>query len=249
MEASSIRRRVGGNWPGGAFSGRRGTLIIAFVAALLAGLLLFVFVQQYKKNVTGTVNTTPVFVATRFIQKGTSVSVIATDALFQRTLVRTNQVVAGAIPDPAALSGEVAAANIYPGQQLTAGDFTRGDVTVASQLTGVQRAIALPVDPAHGLVGYIHPGDYVDVLSSSSGGTGAGSLVTTLAQNVLVLGVSGGGGGGIGGSGGSVVVLRLTDKAALSAAFTADNGKIWVTLRPPAGATDSVRAATGGGGK
>jgi Flp pilus assembly protein CpaB len=199
-----------------------------------------VFVQQYKKSVKGTVSTTPVFVATHFIQRGTSAEVIATGSLFQRTLVKSNQATPGAITDPAVLHGEVAVTNIYPDQQLTAADFTRANVTIASQLSGNQRAIALPVDAAHGLVGYVQAGDYVDVMASFSGGTGVqGGIVTPLAQNVLVL-ATGGHGGGIGASNNNALVVRVSDRVALEAAAAADNGKVWVTLRPTSGATDSI---------
>jgi Flp pilus assembly protein CpaB len=237
MESSSIRRKVGGNWPGGTFSGRRGPIAIAAAAAVIAGILLFVFVQQYKKSVNGTVSTTAVFVATHFIQKGTATNSLATDNAFQRTLVKTNQVRLGAITDSAAIAGDAAAVNIYPGQQLTTADFTASDVTIASQLSRTQRAIAVPVDAIHGLVPYVTSGDYVDVLE---GGGQASGGVTTLAQNVLVLAVggAGGGGGGVGGGGaGGEIVLRVTDKTAT--AF-ANAGQIWLTLRPPFGAVNSV---------
>jgi Flp pilus assembly protein CpaB len=237
MEASSVRRKVGGNWPGGAFSGRRGPIAIAVAAAVVAGILLFVFVQQYKKSVNGTVSTSAVFVATHFIQKGTATNVLATDNAFQRTLVKTNQIRLGAITDSAVIAGDAAAVNIYPGQQLTTADFTASDSTIATQLTGTQRAIALPIDAIHGLVPYVTAGDYVDVLEG--GGQAGGGGVTTLAQNVLVLAVGGGtGGSGIGSSGSAgEIVIRVTDKTAT--AF-ANAGEIWLTLRPPFGAVNSV---------
>jgi Flp pilus assembly protein CpaB len=245
MEASSVRKKIGGNWPGDSFSGRRGTLTIAVVAAVAAGVLIFLFVQQYKKNVNGTVSTSPVFVATQFIQRGTATSVIGAESLFQRTLVKSNQVLTGAISDPSAIQGEVVAKNIYPGQQLTAADFTRSNVTIGSELTGTQRAIAVPLDSAHGLVNYVHPGDYVDVLSSfpTGPGGGQGGAVTTLARRVLVLATASAG-GGIGTTGGNEAILRVTDQLALAVAFAVDNGKLWLTLRPPIGATDSGSANT-----
>ncbi len=53
MEASSsTRRRAGGRVSGAMFSTRRGAITTAVVAALLAGILLFVFVQNYKKSGT-----------------------------------------------------------------------------------------------------------------------------------------------------------------------------------------------------
>lgn len=244
MEASStVRRRVGGNWPGGAFSGRRGPLAIAIGAALLAGLILYIFVQQYKKNVNGTVSNSPVFIATHYIQRGTAANQLASNTLFQRTLVKNSQVVTGAITDPRTLQGEIAATNIYPGQQLTASDFTRTGVTIASQLTGTERAMALPVDGVHGLTPYVQPGDYVDVLESvPAGGNGGLDVVTTVVHNVLVLGVSGSGSGGIGGGSTGEIVLRVSDRLALPLAAAADGGKIWITLRPALGAKNSTRA-------
>ena len=98
---------------------------------------------------------TPVFVASGYIPKGTPVSVIGSAQLLSRTTVPASKAVVGAITDPSVISGEVAASNIYPGQQLAASDFTAANVTVASLLTGNQRAIAIPLDSAHGLVGVV----------------------------------------------------------------------------------------------
>jgi Flp pilus assembly protein CpaB len=240
MEASSsVRRRIGGNSPGGMLSSRRGALTIAVVAAVIAGLLIFVFVQQYKKSATATATNTPVYVATSLIPRGTPASLIASGGLFQRTAVKPSQVQIGAIADSSVLHGEVSTTAIYPGQQLTAADFSHSVVTVASQLTGPQRGIAIPVDSTHGLIGFVQAGDYVDVLSSFASGNGRG-VVSTLATNVLVLSApSAAGGGGLGGGGnsGGNIVLRVTAKTANTFAYAADNGKVWITLRPPVGAT------------
>ena len=238
MEASSARRKIGGNPLGDMFSSRRGALTLAIGAAVIAGILLYAFVQQYRKNATATASNTPVFVATGFIPRGTPADVIASNGLFQRTAVKASQVLVGAIADPSVLHGEVATTAIYAGQQLTAADFTHANVTIASELTGSDRAIAIPVDSAHGLIGFVQAGDYVDVLSSFAGSGGRGAVVP-LVQNVLVLSApGGGGGGGISGGGGSGgnIVLRVSVKTALALAFAADNGKIWITLRPPVGA-------------
>jgi Flp pilus assembly protein CpaB len=243
MEATGIRNKIGGNRPGQMFSSRRGGLAVAAIAALLAGLLLFLFVQKYKKSVNGSTTATPVFVARGFIPRGTPASVIASGQLLQRTAVAESKVQAGAIADPSLVKGQVAVNDIYPGQQLRAIDFTRANVTIASELTGTARAVAVPVDSPHGLVGFVHSGDHVDVLASFSGaGSGARGAVTTLVQGALVLSSGGGGGGGVvgGNNNNNVIVLRVTDKVAEQLAFAADNGKVWVTLRPPTGALQSV---------
>jgi Flp pilus assembly protein CpaB len=248
MEATSARKKIGRSWSGDMFSNRRTSTLIAIGAALLAGILLFIFVQQYRKSVNGSATVTPVFVASGFIPRGTSATVIASGQLLERASVKSNQVKVGAISDPSVLHGEVAASDIFPGEQITAADFTSANVTIASDLTGSGRAVAVPVDSAHGLIGYVHAGDHVDVLASYSGGNaGTRGSVTTLAQNVLVLSAPATNGGGIGSTNNTNVVLRVSDKVALALTYAADNGKVWITLRPPVGAIQSVSANPQGG--
>jgi Flp pilus assembly protein CpaB len=222
------------------FSTRRGSITTAIVAAILAGIILFAFVSNYNSSSGPSVVNTPVFVSSGYIPKGTPVSVLASGSLISRTTVPSTHVVSGAIQDPSAIKGEVAAEPIYPGQQLTAADFTTADVTITSQLTGTERAIAIPVDQAHGMIGFVQAGDRVDVLNDGGGGAAGKGGVAVLGTNVLVLNAPGGSsGGGIGGGGGSSngnLVLQVTPKQSLAFAYAADNGKIWITLRPAAGA-------------
>ncbi len=241
MEATSTSNKIGRNSPGDILSTRGGAMAVAAVAAIIAGILLFVFVQRYRSNTNASSATTAVFVAHSFIPQGSSADVIASQQLLQRTTLRGSQVQAGAIADPAVLHGEVAAMNIYPGQQITAADFTPS-LTIASQLTATQRAVAVPVDPAHGLTGFVHAGEYVDVLASYSGAAGsARGTVSTLLQDVLVLSAPGPAGGGLGSSSSSSnIVLRVPEHDATNLAYAADNGKVWIVLRPPLGATQSA---------
>lgn len=250
MEASSSsRRRAGGNLTGAMFSTRRGAITTAIIAALIAGILLFAFVQSYKKGGSSSAGNAPVFVASGYIPAGTPVSVIASSQLLSRTTVPTNHVVVGAISDPSVLRGEVASTAIYPGQQLTAADFTTKNVSLASQLTGANRAIAIPVDSAHGLVGFVEAGDHVDVLNDAGGGRVGAGGVSVLAQNVLVLSAPGGAsssGSPLSGSsssnGSGNIILEVTAKQSAAFAFAADNGKVWITLRPPVGALGTTTA-------
>jgi Flp pilus assembly protein CpaB len=55
---------------------------------------------------------------------------------------------------------------------------------------------------------------------------------------VLVLSAPAGGSEAGGGQSASVVV-RVTDEKAAELAYTADNGKLWLALRPQVGARDS----------
>jgi Flp pilus assembly protein CpaB len=251
MEAASTSNKIGRNSPGDILSTRGGAMAVATVAAILAGILLFAFVQHYRTNQSTSSATTTVFVAHGFIPQGSSADVIASQQLLQRTSLRGSQALAGAIADPSALHGEVAATNIYPGQQITAADFTPA-TTIASGLTTNQRALSVPVDSSHGLIGFVHAGEYVDVLASYTGGAGATrGAVSTLLQDVLVLSAPGAAGGGVGvGTSTSNIVLRVSDHDATSLAYAADNGKVWIVVRPPLGASQSApttSSSTGGG--
>jgi pilus assembly protein CpaB len=186
------------------------------------------------------------------IPKGTAGAVLASDGLYRPTTLAGSQLQEGAITDPSVLAGKVATRDIYPGQQLMASDFVAGGDGVRGRISGAQRAIAVPIDAAHGLLGQVRSGDRVDVLAgfnTSSATTGRGRpTLRTLVRNVLVLQVPGADqGGGVGGGGtaatASNIVVRVDDAQAARLAFAADNGKIWFVLRPPVGATDSSRAA------
>jgi pilus assembly protein CpaB len=242
MEATSTSNKIGRKSPGDMLSTRGGAIAVASIAAILAGILLFAFVQRYRTNQNASAATTPVFVAKSLIPQGSSADLIASEQLLQRTTLRGSQVQAGAIADPAVLHGQVAAVNIYPGQQVTASDFAITG-TIASQLTATQRALSVPIDSSHGLIGFVHTGDHVDVLASYTGGAGTShGSVTTLLQNVLVLSAPGGTGGGLGGSGNSNITLRVSDHDAPNLAYAADNGKVWIVLRPPLGASQSTQS-------
>ena len=245
MEASSAGNRGGRRSMRDVLSTREGSIAVAVATALLAGLLLLVFVQRYRDNANSSTVSTSVFVARSLIPRGSSADIIASQQLLQRTNLRGSQVRSGAISDPTVLHGQVAVADIYPGQQITLADFTAAAPGVGSRLTGTDRAVAVPVDSAHGLVGQVQAGDYVDVLAGLGGGA-AGPSIRTLLQNVQVLGAPGGGGGGGiggGGGGGGNIILKVSDQAAARLAFAADNGKVWIVLRPPAGAKQSPPAS------
>lgn len=243
MEATSTSNKIGRKSPGDMLSTRGGAIAVATVAAILAGILLFAFVQRYHTNQNTSSATTPVFVARSLIPQGSSADLIASQQLLQRTTLRGSQVQAGAIADPSVLHGQVAAMNIYPGQQITAADFTISG-TVASELTASQRGLSVPVDSSHGLIGLVHTGDHVDVLASYTGGAGTSrGSVSTLLTDVLVLSAPGAAGSGLGSSSNSNIVLRVSDHDAPGLASAADNGKVWIVLRPPLGASQSAPSA------
>ncbi len=239
MEAQPASSRIGGSWASQVLSSRRGGISVAIGAALIAGVLLFVFVQQYRKSVKNTATVTRVLVAKTFIPRGTPSSLISSQSMVAPTAVASKQALIGAIGAASELVGTVAAKNIYPGDQLQALDFSRAAVTLSSQLSGTARAIEIPLDAIQGMVGYVAPGDHVDLISATSG------AITMLAQNVVVLSSPGliTGAVAVGASNGGLVV-RVTDASSLQIISAVQGGKVIVALRPPIGAQQSVGVGT-----
>jgi Flp pilus assembly protein CpaB len=227
---------------------REGTIAFAIVAAVLAAVMLMAFTRGYKRSVERNGESVTVLVAKDALPKGSSGDVIAEKGLFQTTGFARDQVKDGAITDPATLRGLVAAHPLVRGQQITIADFVKPSDPVLSRLADERRAMTIPLDSAHGMIGRIHAGDHVDVLTGFQvQPDGAGRprpVLRTLLQDVEVLEAPAGdkGQGGLGSSSSQTqnVTLRIAEKDAPQLAFASDNGKVWIVLRAQAGAKQSA---------
>lgn len=226
MELASKSRPIGST------SSKTVSLVIAGIAAVIAAVLVFLALDA-AGNKTAAAGTTSVVVSRQLIPKGSSGASIAADHAFRVTDVRGDAVVANAITDVSQIHGKVATDDIYPGQQLSTNDFSAGNGSLTTKLAAGERAIAIPIDQAHGLVGQVRAGDRVDVLGGFSLDSTTGAqrpVMRALASNVTVLKAPKAGAGV--GSGNNVVTLRVKDDVATKLAFAADNGKVWLALRP-----------------
>jgi Flp pilus assembly protein CpaB len=213
-----------------------GTLAVALATAAIAAALIIVAINHYRNSVRAANTPTTVLVANHLIEKGTSGVELATAGLYSPIKVTQKHLATGAIANAAALAGKVAVTNILPGQQLTLADFAPAS-GLATQLAADQRAISVALDPSHGLGGILTAGDHVDVYADFTGP--GGPQLRLLVSDVLVLGTTAPG-GGIASSGTGNVVLAINDNQAAEVAFAADNGKIWLLLRP-GNAQDATR--------
>lgn len=224
---------------GKMFKNRSGAVIAGVIVAVLAVILLLLYLRSYRSSVNSGKQPERVLVATKNIAPGTSGTLIAQQGLYTVATVQKNQLELNAITDPSALAGRVAAAAIFPGQQLTQNDFsTEAPQSLPYQLTGRQRAIAINVSANHGLVGQVAAGDTVDVYIGASGQGGSskagkalpsGQLVKLLQPDVYVLVAPG--------SGSGAAILRVNTQDAAKFAFASDNTAVWLVLRPAVGAS------------
>jgi Flp pilus assembly protein CpaB len=228
---------------------RRGTVIVAGVCALVAAGILVLAMNRYRHSVDTSGNQETVLVAGGLIQKGTSGDAIASERMFTSTSVAVKQVTSGALADTTQLRGKVAAADIYPGQQLTASDFVpKGGLQ--SELAPSQRAITISLDQSHGMVGQVEAGDHVDIYAGVNvepKGGRAEPALRLLMTDIKVMRAGSGSSGGLGGGNPnnsfSNVTLAVSDTQAGALAYASDNGKVWLVLRPADATTSSSASA------
>jgi pilus assembly protein CpaB len=223
-------------------STRGGTITAGGVTALLGAVLVLLYLSNYRNSVNDSGEPITVLVAKSLIEKGTPGNLVGVKGLFQTSEVPKNQLADGAVTDPQTLRNRLATTDIYPGHQITTGDFAASaSGALGTQLTDNQRAISVPVDAAHGMMGNIRSGDRVDILAGFNVTSGAGAaasrpVMKVLTQNILVLDAPNRLGTGVGASSTVNVVLRTDYQEAIEIAWAADNGKLWLVLRPRTGA-------------
>lgn len=211
------------------FSTRGGTLALAGIAALIAGIAVFVYVHNYRESVRSGGTPAEVLVAKSLIPAGTAGEAVARNGLFVAQDVRESQVLEGAITDPATLRGRTTTADVYPGQQLTTADFATTGGALATTLAPRQRAITLPFDATHGIINSLRAGDTVDVYAIFNVGAGGQTqpLLRLIMQKIQVVDVATSNEGQA-----ARLTFRVRPQQAAQLAFASDNGRLWLSLRP-----------------
>jgi Flp pilus assembly protein CpaB len=232
----------------GPLATRGGTVTVAALCALIAAAALLVFLRQYREDLTGS-DPVRVLVARSVVPKGTPGDIVAAERLYKVVHVPQSDVKDLAIKDPSDLRDKLAVADINPGHQIVASDFEDADGHVGTRLSGYQRAMTVPVTPEHGMIGKIEKGDHVDVVVTTEGNVGGVATAAMAARDVLVLDVPGKAEGGDD----QPATIRVSDEEAVAIAAGADDGEVWLVLRPALKAkshssTDAVANALRRGG-
>ena len=223
------------------FTTRRGSLLIGAAAALVAGVILLVYLHAYRNSINGSASTVSVLVAKNLIPKGTPGDIIGSSDQFQVAELPKSQIQVGALTDPATLSGRIAVADIYPNQQLTANYFAyAAPGTLQTKISGADRAMDVSMDGEHGMVGQVGAGDHVDIYWGANrvGPNGSQPIIKLLMADVPILRAPLGGGSGI------YTVKLISARQVSAMAFAADNGLLWFALRPASGAKTPILGAT-----
>ena len=215
----------------GRMSSRAWAIALGIGAIVLAAILLIVYLDRYRANVSGENAPTPVLVAKQLIPKGTPGNIVASQSMYAPTTLPRKEVEVGAIADPSYLAGRAASADIFPGQQFTATDFAASDtLSVDSQITKDERAISISLDSVRGSSSQVQVGDSVDVYTAISG------TVKLFRPNVKILAIP----TVAGPSGGGNLVVKIKTRDAAQWAYMQDNTQLWFVLRPVIGATKTA---------
>jgi Flp pilus assembly protein CpaB len=214
-----------------ATSSRGGAIAVGVTVAVIAAILLIVYITRYKSSVDSTAAAVPVLVAKNLIPKGTPGTTVATKGLYQSTSVPSDNVQPGAISDPNSLSGRLAVSDIYPGAQLTLNNFSaEASSALNAQLAGRDRAVTMTIDPVRGSLANIASGDKVDIYTQV---TINGRLVIQLFRSgMTVLQTSAGGEG---------VVLKVRTGDAANVLFASSQTTLYFVVRPASGASKTAR--------
>lgn len=229
--------------PSGRLSPRSASIAAAAAAAAVAALLIVVFLQKYRHDLTAKTVPVPALVADQLIEKGASADTAGAAGRFSVSKLPRDEIKVGALNDAAALKGQVAVADILPGQQLTTADFKPAGNGLITKLGPDERAMTVTLDAQHAVGNQLTAGDHVDVLAGlviNASSARERPIVKTLMQNILVLSVPGtaaapAGSEGGGGTAAAGVTLRVASRAAGVLAYAADHGQVWISLRPQNG--------------
>jgi len=204
--------------------------VLGIGAAVLAGILLLVYLNQYRNSVSGDNAPTSVIVAKALIPAGTSGTLIGAKNLYQPTSLPKKEVKLGAVADPAYINGRVAIADILPGQQLTTADFTDATTTaVNTKITGFQRGVSVPVDAIRMSTTQVAVGDKIDLYVALNG------VIKLFKSPVKVLAIP-----DQGAAGGSYI-LQMNTRDVPDMMVAADAGTLWAAIRPQAGVKPTSR--------
>lgn len=226
------QRRLARPSLGGLLATRQGSLTLALLCAVCAAGVLMFALGRYKTSLKPAVQQATVLVSTGVIHKGETGQEIAAQHLYKSTPVVSTQVAPGALSDAVAIAGQTARADILPGQQLTAADFSTL-VGLDQTLARNQRAVAVSIGESPGITDALQAGNRVDVYSLFTPKTGAPELVLLNANaEVLKPATPVAIKSGSQTITGSSMLLALDDNKANQVIFSALQGSLYLALRP-----------------
>ena len=222
-------------------------IVIAAVLAAVAGLLTIIYVTSSNSDEKASKESVQVYVPNQDYGIGTAASKISGSMTAQ--VVQRDQLVAGAVTNPAQIKGLYLTQPVVKGEQLTLRRFALVEEQgIRSKLAGKQRAVQVSGDTNQVLAGTLTPGDRVDVVANIQNPSDNSDVRSTVVlRDLRVLQTQGGDAGDSidqpESSDMHAVVLAMTDEQSQRMMFAMKNGDWSLQLRPvkkPADSTGSI---------
>ncbi len=212
------------------------SLLVPLALAVLAAVLIGVYIVSYRNSVTEGAGLVKVMVASRDIPAGTPGATVASGGYLKSESVPRRAVVPGSVVSGAPLTSLVATDPIHRGEQITLRQFgPMAQAGIFAKFSGRERAVALLGEPTQLLAGTASDGDRVDVVAdvpyTSRGLSRASSRV--ILRNLLVLDAPDGEVAATGGEKTSATLV-MTDRQAQTMSWAMKNSTWFLTLRPTA---------------
>ena len=164
-------------------------VLVPAALAVLAAVLVGIYIASYRNNVNEGAGLVNVLVASRDIPAGTAGSSVASGGYLKTESVPKRTLVDGSVASAAPLTSKVTADPIYKGEQITLRQFKPlAQAGIFAKFSGRQRAIAVLGTPSQMLAGTLKDGDRVDVVATVRYHTGPSRATTRVVlKNLLVL--------------------------------------------------------------
>jgi Flp pilus assembly protein CpaB len=209
-------------------------LMLPVALAVLAVVLIGIYIVSYRNSVTNGAELVKVLVAARDIPANTKGTEVASGGYLKTQTVPRRALVPGSIVSGAPLTSLVSTNPIYKGEQVTLRQF--GPIAQAgifAKFSGKQRAIALVGEPTQLLSGTLSDGDHVDVVATvqytSQGLSRSTSRVALRNLLVLEAPVEDASSGEK-----TSATLVMNDRQTQTMAWAMNNSTWFLTLRPTA---------------
>jgi len=219
------------------------SLALPLGLAVLAAVLVGMYVVSYRKGVTHGAGLVKVLVASRDISAGTEGSSVAGGGYLKSQTVPRRAVVPGSVTSGAPLTSLVTAGPIYKGEQITLRQFKPiAQGGIFAKFSRTQRAVVVPGEPRQLLAGTVSDSDRVDVVANAKYSIGSLKRSTSrvILRNLLVLKAPDeSSSGDTSGSDSASVTLAMTDKESQTMLWAMSNADWFLTLRPTANPRNS----------
>lgn len=220
-------------------------ILVAIGLAVVAMLLVLLYVTNYKRSVQHGATDKQVYVAAHDIAAGTPGADIIAKHDLKAMTVPQRSIVPGAISSQDQIRQLVLSSPIYAGEQVTVRPFS--DVAaqgIRAHLRGEMRAIQISGDPNQLLSGTLHAGDHVDLVANIRIDPEKNAYADKIVvRNLAVLGTGDGGASKVSTGNQSSVILAVSDQWVQRLWYAIKNGDWSLELRPvvnPADGRDRV---------